>query len=457
MRWSNKSVGKFALGKDPVATMEERARDAVLQALDKGWKGPPFDPIHLADLLKIAVSPSADIKDARTLPLGKGKLKIEFNPNRPPARIRFSIAHEIAHTFFPDCMETIRYRREKEEQEGDNWQVEMLCNIGAAELIMPLGSFSGALRGDLTIEDVLDLRKQFEVSAEALIIRIAKVVSYDWAAFCASRIQKGSQKDRYKVDYVIPSPNWTGAVKGGELLPPTSIVSECTAIGYTEKGVERWGDADTSLRVECVGLPSYPGASYPRVAGLLKRVSRTRKPRPQIKYVIGDALSPRGHGNHVIAQVVNDGTPNWGGAGFASAVRRKWNHVQNEFRDWVAGDRRRLSIGSSVLVPAEPSVSVFCMVAQRGYGPSPTPRIRYVGLERCLRELADEVCERGGNVHMPRIGTGHAGGQWPIIEELISQELVSRGVPVTVYEPPGKNAPSTPANNFLAVFPGVDD
>jgi hypothetical protein len=41
---------------------------------------------------------------------------------------------------------------------------------------------------------------------------------------------------------------------------------------------------------------------------------------------------------------------------------------------------------------------------------------------------------------MPRIGTGHAGGSWPLVEELIVAKLISKGVPVTVYSLPQRNA-----------------
>jgi hypothetical protein len=38
---------------DPVATIEHRARDLVLTAMEEGWAGPPYDPFQLADSLGI--------------------------------------------------------------------------------------------------------------------------------------------------------------------------------------------------------------------------------------------------------------------------------------------------------------------------------------------------------------------------------------------------------------------
>jgi hypothetical protein len=40
---------------------------------------------------------------------------------------------------------------------------------------------------------------------------------------------------------------------------------------------------------------------------------------------------------------------------------------------------------------------------------------------------------------MPRIGTGLAGGSWPVVEEIIGETLTQAGIRVTVYDlPQGK-------------------
>ena len=141
--WTNASVRellKIVGESDPVRAITQRAREVALDAMDKGWTGPPFDPLQLADHLGIAISPRHDVRDARTLPGPAGGVRVEFNPNRPSARVRYSIAHEIAHTLFPDCSDRIRQRSLHDELQGDEWQLEAICNVGAAELLMPLGS-----------------------------------------------------------------------------------------------------------------------------------------------------------------------------------------------------------------------------------------------------------------------------------------------------------------------------
>jgi hypothetical protein len=137
-QWTNKSVLKFAGDGNPIALIEAKARELVLKALDAGWSGPPYNPLVIADMLKIPVEANSEVSDARTVAIG-GDVRIEFNPTRPRERVRFSVAHEIAHTLFPDVTEQTRHRHGPESA-PDEWQLEMLCNLAAAEFVMPLGS-----------------------------------------------------------------------------------------------------------------------------------------------------------------------------------------------------------------------------------------------------------------------------------------------------------------------------
>jgi hypothetical protein len=106
MRWTNQSVVRFAGNQDPVALIERKTRDLVLNARDAGWQGPPFNPLAIAKLLNIPAEANGDVIDARTVEDDKG-LRIQFNPTQPRERLRFSIAHEIAHTLFPDVGEQV--------------------------------------------------------------------------------------------------------------------------------------------------------------------------------------------------------------------------------------------------------------------------------------------------------------------------------------------------------------
>ena len=75
------------------------------------------------------------------------------------------------------------------------------------------------------------------------------------------------------------------------------------------------------------------------------------------------------------------------------------------------------------------------MVAQHGYqATAQGPPIRYDAVRMCLKKLAAEAKSLEASVHMPRIGCGLAGGKWEEIEPIITDELTSQGIEVSVYD-----------------------
>ncbi len=425
---------------NPVAVITARARALVLDAMDRGWTGPPFDPLALATLLGFEVDANSEVRDARTVPAGKGRVRIEFNPNRPRGRMRYSVAHEVAHTLFPDCADRVRNRMAHHELQGDDWQLEALCNIAAAEFLMPLGSLAPRVEESLSIHAVLELQRQFDVSTEALMIRLAETSDLPVAAFCASPV-RAARATGYQLDYLIPSPAWAEPMPRGVRLPTDSVVQQCTAIGYSARGVETWWTKGGPSQVDAVGIPPYPGSVAPRVVGLLRLVDHAASPRPRIAYVHGNATAPRGEGAKLVVHVVNDKTPNWGGGGFASAVRTAWPAVQTDFREWATQERGALALGAVRISRVAPELHVASIVAQHGYGPSTTPRIRYAALRRGLVAVADWARDAAASVHLPRIGAGQAGGSWTVVADLLTETLSAAGVPVTVYDLPGSQPP----------------
>ena len=433
--WTNPSVTKLAGDNDPIEVMQKRVREVVLNAIQEGWAGPPFDPFELAEYLSIPIAPRDDIQDARTLPVGGRGLRIEFNPNRPRGRMRFSVAHEIGHTLFPDCAETIRTRGVAERE--DSWQLELLCNLAAAEILMPIGTAVGLEREPVRIDNVLRLQREYDVSTEAICLRMVKITAEARTLFAAALTSPAlSSVATYRIDYSVPSRATKFNIPRGFELSGDTVLSQCTAIGFTAKGSERWAKDLPQVYIECVGIPPYPGQYFPRIVGIAESGEVAETAAKRINYLWGDALKPRGKGHQIIAHIVNDKTPNWGGFGFARAVRKKLPSVQTDFQEWVGSNSENLSLGRIHQAAVAQDLSVVSMIAQHGYGPSRKPRIRYGMLKNCLERLAEIAVERQASVHMPRIGSGQAGGIWPIIAELIDEALVQRGIDVTVYSLP---------------------
>ena len=424
---------KLAGDVDPTSAIINRTRTLILEAMDDGWQGPPFDVFSLAQRQGLSVVPREDVLDARLI-AKTGRIEIEYNPNRSLNRIKFSVAHEIAHTLFPDYKEAIR-SRSGESQRADDWQLELLCNIAAAEILMPAGPSFDQEKIAVTIDNVIQVHKQFGVSTEAALLRLGKSTTQPITIFAAARERDDKNAD-FRIDYAVNSPTSSVNLKAGMKIPSESVLSECAAVGFTAKKREKWIEDSLEFDVECIGVAPYPNNVHPRVIGIVKTKKKTDLEPLAICYLVGDATDPRGDGQRIIAHIANDSSLNWG-KGFGRAVTDKWPEVKKDFHKWAAKEKN-LKLGSSHLYDVSADLHIFHMVAQQGYGPSESPRIRYGALRTCLDSLSQESLKLSAAVHMPRIGTGYAGGSWSVISELINEKLIKRGVGVTVYDLPGR-------------------
>jgi IrrE N-terminal-like domain len=97
-----------------------------------------------------------------------------------PGRVRFSLAHEIVHTFFYDTNRTPYKSRLKEEHHREIDSLEAACNYGAARLLLPTSSLKDDMERQnvLSVDFVSELTKKYRVSFECLIHRIRNLE--DW-------------------------------------------------------------------------------------------------------------------------------------------------------------------------------------------------------------------------------------------------------------------------------------
>ncbi len=164
-----------------------------------------------------------------------------------------------------------------------------------------------------------------------------------------------------------------------------------------------------------------------------------------ITYIKGDATVPQAKGTKIIAHIVN--TEGKWGKGFVLAVSSRWPRPEAMYRQWhhqrdaifdaepgqIVMTSGRFELGQAQLVMVERGLAVVNMVAQFGTKTgSKGPPIRYDALESTLKLLSSWATSFNASVHMPRIGTGLAQGDWRIIEPLIKTAL--NDVPVYVYD-----------------------
>ncbi|MBF6422894.1 macro domain-containing protein [Nocardia farcinica] len=156
-----------------------------------------------------------------------------------------------------------------------------------------------------------------------------------------------------------------------------------------------------------------------------------------IVYLTGDATAPTAPGPKIIAHIVND-AGRWG-RGFVTAISRRWPVPEQRYRQWHR-DRadNDFALGAVQLIAVDDELHVANMVGQHGIrtARTATAPIRYDALDHCLIHLATAATDLGATVHMPRIGTGLAGGTWNRVEPLLVDRLIGHGVAVTIYDLP---------------------
>lgn len=152
----------------------------------------------------------------------------------------------------------------------------------------------------------------------------------------------------------------------------------------------------------------------------------------KINYIAGDASRPTGTGVKIIAHICNDA--GYWGKGFVMALSQRWPEAKRLYHSWFEQGAPNFALGAVSFVPVEEDVIVANMIGQHGIrNEGGLPPIRYDAVESALRMVSMKARMVKASVHMPRIGTGLAGGDWGRIEPILIRTLISDRVPVTVY------------------------
>lgn len=433
--WTHKSVIKLMQesgNSDPLEEIKSRARHLVLQAFEMGWDGPPYSPVQLAEYLGMEVTPNDSVIDARIVPQRKG-YQIQYNPFQRPTRINFSVSHEIAHTLFSDCAESIRNR---ENEPMDNRQLEQLCNAAAAEIQLPYAVFShDANAAPPSIEGLIELATRYKASLESVFIRYAEVIDKP----CAILIGIFHSENKIIIDYHKTSKKFPAQLPDYLEVPPSSKAYECTTPGWTAREQVNWevlGSAKYNMF--SVGISPYRRDKKPRV-GILILPTETIDLSPESGKVLlefGDATKPRGSGKKIIAQVVNTSAAL--GRGFGYSLSKNYPVVKDALKKWHS-NKQEFILGNTNLVKINEDLYVFQMLAQKGIFPKGNEiPLKYTELRECLIQLRHTAIELGCSIHMPAIGAGNAGGDWNVIIGMIHDELVNYDLKVNIYLFQGK-------------------
>ena len=157
-----------------------------------------------------------------------------------------------------------------------------------------------------------------------------------------------------------------------------------------------------------------------------------------ITYLKGDATNPISTNNksRIIPHVCNN-KGGWG-RGFVLALSAKWPEPEENYRKWANQKDEgwpEFGLGEIQLVEVETDLFVANMIGQHDVcWIGDIPPVRYDRIRQCLNKVAIMADQLDASVHMPRIASGLAGGTWQVVEGLIKETLVAKGIDVFVFK-----------------------
>ena len=186
-------------------------------------------------------------------------------------RVRFTIAHELCHTFFYELVPELKFR----SQGADNYE-EALCNLGAAAFLMPSrGLRQRATNMPVSIESLELLAEQYGVSIKAMFVRLRALRAWTcemsvWQrstkpAFKLQRLYGGRSLDYRWSDDSVPQRVWESGKAGAgpttlqyfdsENVSRSRAVS-CQLVRRGDSLIAIWGDLRKPTRT---ALPLFDG------------------------------------------------------------------------------------------------------------------------------------------------------------------------------------------------------
>jgi hypothetical protein len=295
--WQHPAVVKLIRAsegkKDPVEIIREKTRALVRMFYGRLIKGPPFNPEILASLMGAKVEYKKPIlgEEAQLIPLGD-KLLIRCNPYSSRVRQNFSLFHELSHILLMDFRITASCTRTVSEEFEVEDEIEYLCDISAAELLLPLPWFTKDMeKQGVNIDSILTLGRKYAASREAVAIRMVQLSSFPCAAVFFSwknkpqdRKAPGKKGKEYlfpelrplpprklRVDFSVSSPTFSYFIPRFKSIEEKTLVYQSSLDGRPRRGID-WlnlGRGRIPFYVEALPL-IYRGGKPPyRVIALL--------------------------------------------------------------------------------------------------------------------------------------------------------------------------------------------
>jgi hypothetical protein len=174
-------------------------------------------------------------------------VEIRLRRSDHPRRQRFSGFHEISHTFMPGYRLAVQWRCEPSPARLAKPTVEVLCDVGASELLLPRRLVAADLRAaEFGLQTVCDLSEVYDASLQASAHRLVDLWPEDVLLVVAEVANKPSDVHDaapcLRVKYSATSGDWpfvrthksiaddepVGRALAGELVDePTALRGIC--------------------------------------------------------------------------------------------------------------------------------------------------------------------------------------------------------------------------------------
>lgn len=179
---------------DPVAAVLWHARRLIAES---GLTEPPFRPASYAHIRHVKKIVYKDMHVEGCLIPSGGAFVIELRKDRPQGRMNFTCAHELGHTFFYESVPSVKYRTAASAQPHHDPDEERLCNVAAAELLMPCEVFAKISRDyQPSAQSLQAIAQTFESSLTATAVRLLNLKLWE-AKFITWQVKDEGLKARW--------------------------------------------------------------------------------------------------------------------------------------------------------------------------------------------------------------------------------------------------------------------
>ena len=151
-------------------------------------------------------------------------------------------------------------------------------------------------------------------------------------------------------------------------------------------------------------------------------------PQGRFKTIKGEATVPESAGLRYVLQICdNQGVSN---DDASRQLYARWPGVETSYRTWYRNSFGKWEGGETKTLQVQSDTIVVHMVAVLPGRPgAKKPKLNKEALRKCLDAVGKEASYNSGSIHLNKT----AAKEWKVIEELLTEQLLRRGLNVTVY------------------------